>query len=199
SPQGWQWCRETGALAPANWQRTASGWVVRWMNQREPLRSDLPVTHVCYWEAEAFSRWAGKRLPTEIEWEKAALWDPIEGAARLFPWGNTPPDRSRANLDQLSFAPAPIGAYPEGRSAYGVEQAVGDVWEWTSSDFMPYPGFTAYPYKDYSEIFFDGSYKVLRGGSWATRPGVARGTFRNWDFPMRRQIFSGFRCAKDPF
>ncbi|MEJ2086081.1 MAG: SUMF1/EgtB/PvdO family nonheme iron enzyme, partial [Acidobacteriota bacterium] len=78
SPQGWQWCRETGALAPANWQRTASGWVVRWMNLREPLRSDLPVTHVCYWEAEAFSRWAGKRLPTEIEWEKAALWDPIE-------------------------------------------------------------------------------------------------------------------------
>lgn len=197
SRSGWQWRLEAEAIAPANWRRTSSGWVVRWMNREERLRPELPVTHVCYWEAEAFSTWKGKRLPTEEEWEKAALWDPSEGAARVFPWGSAPPDSSRVNLDQLGFGPAPIGAYPEGRSAYGVEQLVGDVWEWTSSDFVAYPGFSAYPYKEYSEIFFGDSYKVLRGGSWATRPAVARGTFRNWDFPMRRQIFSGFRCAKD--
>jgi iron(II)-dependent oxidoreductase len=196
SQEGWQWRSDSGAQAPANWQKDDGGWLARWMDRLEPLRHDLPVTHVNFWEAEAYSRWAGKRLPTEMEWEKAALWDAEKGEARPFPWGAQPPTRVRANLDQLGFGPASVGAYPQGASAYGVEQMIGDVWEWTSSNFIPFPGFEAYPYAEYSEIFFGDAYKVLRGGSWATRPAVARGTFRNWDFPIRRQIFSGFRCAR---
>ncbi len=196
SEEGWRWRCDTDAESPANWKHLDGAWVTRWMDRSEPLRPDLPVTHVCYWEAEAYCRWAGKRLPTETEWEKAALWDEARGEARLYPWGSESPSGSRANLDQLGFGPAPVGAYPRGASAYGVEQMLGDVWEWTSSKFSPYPGFEAYPYDEYSKIFFGEAYKVLRGGSWATRPAVARGTFRNWDFPIRRQIFSGFRCAR---
>jgi gamma-glutamyl hercynylcysteine S-oxide synthase len=156
-----------------------------------------PVMNVTYWEAESFARFAGKRLPLEAEWEKAALWDPDRGEARTYPWGNEPATPERANLDQLAFGPAEAGAFPAGVSAYGVHQMVGDVWEWTSSDFRAYPNFHAYPYREYSEVFFGPEYKVLRGGSWATRPAVARGTFRNWDFPIRSQIMSGIRCARD--
>ena len=111
--------------------------------------------------------------------------------------GEAPAGPSLANVDQLGFSPAPIGAYPAGASAYGLEGLVGDGWEWTSSDFTGYPGFAAWPYREYSEVFFGPEYKVLRGASWATRPAVARGTFRNWDYPIRRQIFAGFRLAQD--
>lgn len=197
SQPGWNWVRETGAEAPGNWRRHQGVWLTRYMSREEEVRPDLPVVHVCYFEAEAYARWAGGRLLTEAEWEKAALWDPATLSARSYPWGDDYPDGRRANLDQLGFQPAPIGAFPHGASAYGVEQMLGDVWEWTSSDFTPFPGFTAFPYTEYSEIFFGSDYKVLRGGSWATRAAVARGTFRNWDLPMRRQIFSGFRCARD--
>ncbi len=198
SRAGWQWRAKSGAGAPANWRRGKGRWELRYMNREIPLPENRPVIHVCYYEAEAFARFAGKRLPTEAEWEKAALWDPVAGRARRFPWGDEPPTPERANLDQLAFEPAEVGAYPEGVSAYGVHQMVGDVWEWTNSDFRPFPGFAAFPYREYSEIFFGDEYRVLRGGSWATRPAVVRGTFRNWDFPNRRQIFSGFRCARDP-
>ncbi len=214
SPEGWAWREETGAEAPLNWRRGGRDgggrdgeWSVRFMNREGPVPVELPVIHVSYWEAEAYAAYAGKRLPTEAEWEKAALWDPESGAARRYPWGHVEPGShrshanhtiyTRANLDQLAFQPAPIGAYPAGASAYGVEQMVGDVWEWTSSDFTAYPGFEAFPYEEYSAIFFGSDYKVLRGGSWATRPAVARGAFRNWDYPIRRQIFSGFRCVRD--
>lgn len=197
STAGRRWRAESDVEAPANWSKVDGWWSVRHMDRQEPLRTDLPVVHVCFFEAEAYACWAGKRLPTEAEWEKAALWDPERAQARLFPWGDSPADCDRANLDQLGFQPAPIGAYPDGASAYGVEQLVGDVWEWTSSDFLAYPGFEPFPYDEYSKIFFGSEYKVLRGGSWATRGAVARGTFRNWDLPIRRQIFSGFRCAQD--
>jgi len=197
SAVGWDWRSQTDAIAPANWSRQGDGWQVRHMNRVEPLPANLPVVHVSYFEAEAFAMWAGKRLPTEAEWEKAALWDPAADRARLYPWGDTPPDPQKANLDQLTFQPAPVGAYPQGASAYGVEQLIGDVWEWTCSDFEAYPGFASFPYDEYSKIFFGPEYKVLRGGSWATRPAVARGTIRNWDHPIRRQIFSGFRCVRD--
>jgi iron(II)-dependent oxidoreductase len=198
--EGWELRETEGLGAPRHWRRAAGGgWEARFMDRVLPLPAvaDRPVAHVCYWEADAFARWAGKRLPTEAEWEKAALWDPAAGAARPWPWGEQPPTPERANLDQLGFAPAAVGAYPRGASAYGVEQLVGDVWEWTSTAFGGYPGFVAYPYDDYSKTWFGGDYRVLRGGSWATRPAVARGTFRNWDFPIRRQIFAGFRCAVD--
>jgi gamma-glutamyl hercynylcysteine S-oxide synthase len=197
SEAGWRWRQETGAETPGNWLWSDGAWHARFMDRLLPLPQGKPVVHVCFHEAEAYARFVGKRLPTEAEWEKAALWDPEAERPRPYPWGSEPPTPERANLDQLAFEPAEAGAYPDGASAYGVEQAVGDVWEWTASDFTAYPGFAAYPYPEYSQIFFGSDYKVLRGGSWATRPAVARGTFRNWDFPIRRQIFAGFRCAQD--
>jgi iron(II)-dependent oxidoreductase len=153
--------------------------------------------HVSWYEADAYARWADKRLPTEAEWEKAASWDPETETKRLYPWGDEAPTLECANLDQLAFSVAEVGAYPQGASAYGVLGLIGDVWEWTASALYAYPGFEAFPYREYSEIFFGPDYKVLRGGSWATRPGAIRNTFRNWDFPIRRQLFCGFRCARD--
>ena len=197
SVAGRRWLEESRAEAPKYWFRTADGWMTRVMDRSGPVRADHPVCHVCYHEAEAFARWAGKRLPTELEWEAAASWDPDTGRKRRYPWGDEPPSRELANLDQLGFGTAALGAYPRNRSPIGCSGMIGDVWEWTSSDFRSWPGFEAFPYREYSEVFFGDEYKVLRGGSWATRPGAVRNTFRNWDYPIRRQIFSGFRCARD--
>jgi gamma-glutamyl hercynylcysteine S-oxide synthase len=196
SEAGWHWVQEEEARAPLSWRSQGAGWRVRSMDRESPPRPGVPVCHVCWHEADAYARFVGKRLPTEAEWEKAALLDPGSGVSRPYPWGDEPPTPQRANIDQLVFGPGANGS-PGGASALGVEQMVGDVWEWTASDFLPYPGFRAYPYPEYSEVFFGSEYKVLRGGSWATRPAVARGTFRNWDYPIRRQIFAGFRCARD--
>ncbi len=163
-----------------------------------PLRPNAPVVHVCFFEAEAFARWAGKRLPTEAEWEKAARFDPAAPTAgRRYPWGDDDPTALHANLAQRHLEPADIGAYPDGASPLGVHQMVGDVWEWTSSGFESYPGFAMFPYPEYSEVFFGGDYRVLRGGSFGTDPVAVRTTFRNWDHPIRRQIFSGLRLARD--
>ena len=197
SDAGWAWLRESGVAAPKHWRWEDGRWLTRSMDVVTPVTPGHPVCHVCYHEAEAFARWAGKRLPTELEWETAAGWDPATGSGRRFPWGSEPPTAREANIDQLAFGTAAIGAYPRGISPLGCHQMIGDVWEWTSSDFLPYPGFEAFPYREYSEVFFGAEHKVLRGGSWATRPGAIRNTFRNWDYPIRRQIFSGFRCARD--
>jgi iron(II)-dependent oxidoreductase len=194
SEDGWRWRRETsGSELPEFW---TPGRGVRRFGRSSALDGDEPVQHVCYHEAEAFARWAGKRLPTEEEWEKAASWGP-DNRKRRFPWGDDEPTEAHANIGQRHFGPAPAGAYPDGASAYGCHQMIGDVWEWTSSDFQPYPGYEWFPYREYSEVFYGTDYKVLRGGSWATHPTAIRNTFRNWDYPIRRQIFSGFRCAKD--
>jgi gamma-glutamyl hercynylcysteine S-oxide synthase len=196
SPAGWDWIEEEHLSAPKHWyQREPHSWWTERFGFDEPLSPDAPVVHVSFYEADAYARWAGKRLPTETEWEKAASWDPKTGTKRLFPWGNGPPTQEKANLDQLAFRPAEVGAYPAGKSAYGVLGMIGDVWEWTASDFTAYPGFESFPYREYSEVFFGPDYKVLRGGSWATRPDAIRNTFRNWDYPIRRQLFVGFRCA----
>jgi iron(II)-dependent oxidoreductase len=152
---------------------------------------------VSFFEAEAFAAWSGGRLPTEAEWEKVAAHDPATGGSRPWPWGFTPPGRARANLDRRRFGPAPVGSFPSGASAYGVEQLLGDCYEWTSCGFEPYPGYATFPYAEYSEVFFGGDWRVLRGASWATRSCVARTTFRNWDHPYRRQIFAGLRVAYD--
>jgi len=197
SEAGWAWLEEAAVDAPKHWTRRGDGWSTRTMDRERPLDPRRPVCHVGYWEAEAYARWAGKRLPTEAEWEAAASWDPERGAKRLYPWGNEPPDPRRCNLDQLLFDTTPVGAYPEGVSPIGCWGMVGDVWEWTSTDFHGYPGYRTFPYPEYSEVFFGDEYKVLRGGSWATRHGAIRATFRNWDYPVRRQIFAGFRCARD--
>ncbi|HLG93079.1 MAG TPA: ergothioneine biosynthesis protein EgtB [Acidimicrobiales bacterium] len=200
SPAGWEWRLASGARHPQFWHREGPGsWSLERFGARSELAGDEPVQHVCFHEAEAYAAWAGKRLPSEAEWEKAASWSP-SGAKRRLPWGDQPWElggQQRANLGQAHLGPAPVGAYPGGASAYGAQQMLGDVWEWTASDFLAYPGFCAFPYREYSEVFFASSYKVLRGGSWATHPLVARCTFRNWDFPVRRHIFAGFRCARD--
>ena len=167
------------------------------MDDVRSVAPDLPVCHVSYHEADAFARFAGKRLPTEQEWEVAAGWDAANNWMRAFPWGDDAATPNHANVDQLSFTPAPIGAYDQNWSPLGCYGMIGDVWEWTSSDFTPYPGYEMFPYPEYSQVFFGSEYKVLRGGSWATRPGAIRNSFRNWDYPIRRQIFSGLRCAKN--
>ena len=216
SPEGWAWrCRERLA-APLFWRRDGGGgWLRHRFGADEPLPLDEPVQHVCWYEAQAHARWAGRRLPTEAEWEKACAHDPATGRSRRFPWGDDPPTPERANLGHRATRPAPLGAYPAGASAYGVEQLIGDVWEWTASDFAAYPGFASFPYREYSEVFFRPragadpgtgapdpdqhfrGYKVLRGGSWATDASATRATFRNWDHPIRRQIFVGFRLARN--
>jgi gamma-glutamyl hercynylcysteine S-oxide synthase len=197
SEAGWRWLREARVSAPKYWERRDGTWCSRSMDLTGPVHPSHPVCHVCWYEADAYARFAGKRLPTEQEWEAAASWDPVTRSARTYPWGEEAPSRALANLDQLGFRTTPIGAYPRNVSPIGCSGMIGDVWEWTSSDFGPWPGYESFPYKEYSEAFFGTEYKVLRGGSWATRPGAVRNTFRNWDYPIRRQIFSGFRCARD--
>ncbi|MFL5498951.1 MAG: ergothioneine biosynthesis protein EgtB [Gemmatimonadaceae bacterium] len=197
SEAGRRWLAESGAFAPKYWTRDGNDWFTRSMDVVRRVDPTRPVCHVCYYEAEAFAAWDKKRLPTELEWEAAASWDPSSGGAREFPWGASIPDSSLANIDQLAFDTAPVGTYDRNVSPVGCYGMIGDVWEWTASDFSGYPGFRSFPYKEYSEEFFGSAYKVLRGGSWATRPGAIRSTFRNWDYPIRRQIFSGFRCARD--
>ena len=197
SDEGWRWLQEVDVSAPKYWANGPDGWTIRTMDLTRPLDPVRPVCHVCYHEAEAYARFAGKRLPTEAEWEAAASWDPTSSTRRIHPWGDQPWTPELANLDQLAFDTAPVGAYPRNISPIGCYGMLGDVWEWTASDFRGYPGFEAFPYQEYSEAFFGPEYKVLRGVSWATRPGAVRVTFRNWDYPIRRQIFSGFRCARD--
>ncbi len=195
---GWAFITGNGIVAPKHWEQAADGvWSTRSMDHIEEVNPRRPVVHVCWHEAQAYCRFVGKRLPTEAEWEKAASWDPASGAQLIYPWGDQEPTHLHANLDQRGFMAAEIGAYPAGGSPVGCQQMIGDVWEWTASDFAPYPGFAVFPYDEYSKVFFSPDYKVLRGGSWATRPGAIRNTFRNWDYPIRRQIFSGFRCARD--
>ena len=199
APEGWDWKREAGLVAPQHWRRDGAGWVRQRFGQIEAVPAAEPVQHVCWYEADAFARWAGRRLPTEAEWEKAAAWDPVSGESRRWPWGDDEPGSADdlANIGQVHLGPAPVGAYPRGASAVGCHQMMGDVWEWTASTFSPYPGFVAFPYREYSEVFWGDTYRVLRGGSWATDPAACRTTFRNWDLPIRRQIFAGFRCARD--
>jgi gamma-glutamyl hercynylcysteine S-oxide synthase len=194
SARGWAHRTEAGLERPMYW--TAEG-TRRRFGVEEDVPPDEPVQHICYFEAEAFARWAGGRLPTEAEWEKACAWDPAARARRRWPWGLAPPSADLVNIGGLGLRPAPAGAFPDSASAYGAEQMIGDVWEWTSSDFAPWPGFTPMIYRDYSQPFFGGDYKVLRGGSWAVAPTTIRPSFRNWDYPIRRQIFTGVRLVWD--
>ncbi len=194
SPRGWAHRMDAGLERPKFWSHDGTR---RRFGVEEEVPPDEPVQHVCYFEAEAFATWSGGRLPTEMEWEKACAWDPVTGARRTWPWGSAPPTDDVANLGGAGLRPAPVGAYPGSASAYGAEQMIGDVWEWTSSDFAPWPGFTPMIYRDYSQPFFGGDYKVLRGGSWAVARSTIRPSFRNWDYPIRRQIFTGVRLAWD--
>jgi gamma-glutamyl hercynylcysteine S-oxide synthase len=195
---GWEYRRRAELTAPLFWSRDSDGcWWRRSFGNLIPVEADEPVVHVCLYEAQAYAAWAGRRLPTEAEWEKAARWDPVSQRSRRYPWGDEDPTPERANLGQQHLRPAPAGSYPAGASPHGVHQLIGDVWEWTSSTFGPYAGFEVFPYAEYSKVFFGTDYYVLRGGSFGTDRAACRGTFRNWDYPIRRQIFAGFRTARD--
>jgi gamma-glutamyl hercynylcysteine S-oxide synthase len=196
SDEGWAWKEQYDITRPGCWTAELDA---QWrLGTLEALDPHQPVVHVSWFEADAFARAHGARLPTEFEWEKAATWDQERGEALAYPWGGDAPAAGvHANVDHLSLGPAPAGAYGAGASPSGCLGMIGDTWEWTSSHFAGYPEFTPFPYKEYSEVFFGSDYRVLRGGSWATRARVITPTFRNWDYPQRRQIFSGFRIARD--
>jgi iron(II)-dependent oxidoreductase len=194
SDRGWAHRVQAGLEGPKFWNGDGSR--VRF-GIEEAIPPNQPVQHVSYYEAEAFAAWSGARLPNEVEWEKACAWDPAVNKRRTWPWGSSAPSAGLANLGGTGLRPAPVGAYPASKSAYGAEQMIGDVWEWTSSDFQPWPGFRPMIYRQYSQPFFGQDYKVLRGGSWAVAASTIRPSFRNWDYPIRRQIFAGVRLAWD--
>jgi iron(II)-dependent oxidoreductase len=200
SEQGWQWRESAAAEHPVYWQRESNGqWRRRHFDQWVRLEPDRPVLHVNWYEAEAYCHWAGRRLPTEVEWEVAASAE-LDGSTlssrkRRLPWGEKPPTSDHANLDWQAMGCVDVGACPAGDSAVGCRQMVGNVWEWTSTDFLPYPGFVLDPYKEYSQPWF-GDHKVLRGGCWTTRARLLRNTWRNFYKPDRRDVWAGFRtCA----
>lgn len=184
SQTGFAWARREGLEHPLYWVRDGEQFLRRRFGKLEPLPLEEPVQHIAFYEAEAYASFRGKRLPTEAEWEFAAK-SAVREASDL--WQDEHPQR---------FAPAPVGTHPEGASEAGVEELFGGVWEWTATSFDSYPGFIAFPYREYSQPFFDGKSRVLRGGSWATHPSAMRASFRNWDFPIRRHLFAGVRCAR---
>ncbi len=199
STEGWNWRQAENPAHPVYWKREAPGrWLERLFDRWLPLQPELPVIHVNWYEAEAWCRWAGRRLPTEAEWEMAAASGPGPGAAkRGYPWGDAPPDPACGNLDWAAGGRLPVDALSAGDSAFGCRQMIGNVWEWTADTFHPYPGFVRDPYKEYSEPWF-GHRKVLRGGCWATRSHLIRNTWRNFFTPDRRDVLAGFRtCARE--
>jgi ergothioneine biosynthesis protein EgtB len=197
--EGWAWRQAAQAMHPAYWKPDGSGgWRVRRFDRWEPLPPDQPVVHVNWHEANAWCRWAGRRLPSEAEWEFAATMRP-DHDGRLtkarYPWGDETPTADRANLDGFALGCADVAAFPAGNSAWGCRQMLGNVWEWTADVFGPYPGFAPDDYKEYSEPLF-GQTRMLRGGAWMTRSRMATSTYRNYFGPERRDIFAGFRtCA----
>ncbi len=202
SDEGWAWREQAQAEQPVYWQREPDGgWCVRYFDQMRPLEPFLPMIHVNFYEANAYCAWAGRRLPTEAEWELAASGQPtfdgrsFNGVKRRFPWGNDCPTPDRANLDSVSLGTIDVRALPQGDSAFGCRQMIGNVWEWTADTFEAYPGFEIDPYETYSAPSF-GQQKVLRGGCWVTRARVIRNTWRNFYTPDRNNIFAGFRTCR---
>jgi len=183
SEAGWQWLQHHPVGKPLYWSDN-------------PEWEDHPVCGVSWYEAEAYANFVGKRLPTESEWEKAASWNPELEQRCTYPWGEASPTSRHCNHDHWIGHTTPVDAYPAGRSAYGCEDMLGNVWEWTADWFTGYSGFKPFLYAGYSQVYFDGQHKVLRGGSWATRPWALRSTFRNWYHPGVRQILAGFRCVQ---
>ena len=200
SEAGWQWRETAAATHPVYWRRDTHGiWQCRSFDAWHALAPGEPVIHVSWFEADAWCRWAGRRLPSEAEWEFAATMRPGAGGSLVkgrYPWGDAPPAASHANLDGFSLVCVDVAAYPEGDNAWGCRQLIGNVWEWTADTFDPFPGFAPDDYKEYSIPLF-GETKVLRGGAWMTRSRMVTSTYRNYFGPERRDVFAGFRtCAR---
>jgi iron(II)-dependent oxidoreductase len=200
SVDGLKWRNESRAAHPLFWSPDENGkWCIRRFDQTIPLPAHEPVIHVCWYEAEAYAKWAGGRLPTECEWEVAALGErasdgTLAPTKRLYPWGDEPAGHTKANLDGYALGPVDVAAFPEGDSGFGCRQMLGNVWEWCADTFAPYSGFKPDAYEDYSQVLF-GNTKVLRGGAWTTRSRMMHGTYRNYFEPHRRNIFAGFRLV----
>lgn len=197
---GWNWREQTAATHPVYWiPDPAHGFLMRCFDKILPLRPDQPVVHVNWFEANAYCTWAGRRLPTEIEWETAALGEPdgerLAPAKRTYPWGEALPGPRRSNLDGFELGCIDVGALPDGDSAFGCRQMLGNVWEWTADTFAPFPGFRPDAYRDYSEAGFHET-RVLRGGAWATRGRLLSGRYRNFFGPERRDVIAGFRTVQ---
>lgn len=200
SNEGWKWLQSVQSDCPLYWKRDSKGrWLQRNFNQWDPISEYRAIIHVSWYEAEAFCRWSGRRLPTEVEWEVSASADSdgsnLSNGKRNQPWGDGIPISSQANLDWQAMGPVDVRSHSEGDSLFGCRQMIGNVWEWTATTFKPYPGFVPDMYQEYSQTSFH-TRKVLRGGCWATRPRLIRNTWRNFYPPSRRDVFSGFRtCA----
>jgi formylglycine-generating enzyme required for sulfatase activity len=195
---GWEKVNTEHWQAPLYWEQHDGEWMIRDFAGLHPVADKLneAVSHVSFLEASAYAKWAGKRLPTEAEWEKGATFSPAADHKREFPWGDSGPDASKGNLFENNlWGVAPIGAFPEGQSEYGCHQMIGDVWEWTISDYTPYPGFKS-DFDEYNDKWFVGQ-KVLRGGSFATPQIHIRSTYRDFFYPHERWMIAGFRCAQD--
>jgi ergothioneine biosynthesis protein EgtB len=194
---GWDLVQAQGWKAPLYWENNKDGrWVKKDFRGLHEIEPDEPVVNVSYYEADAYARWAGKRLPTEAEWEKAASWNENLQRKTMYPWGDAEPTPRHANLmESWIWSPTKIGSYPEGRSYYGCHQMVGDVWEWTSSEYVLYPGFMS-KFQEYTDKWAINQ-KVLRGGCFATPSKQIRNSYRNYFKPHERILFSGFRCAQD--
>ena len=193
---GWEKVKSEGWKAPMYWERDDKIWKIRDFLGKREINPNEPVCHVSYYEADAYCRWANKRLPTEAEWEKAACWDENGQEKRVFPWGNDAPTPDRCNLlESNRWACMDIGTYPQGSSPAGCQQMIGDVWEWTASEFTGYPGFRS-GFDEYNDKWF-ANQKVLRGGSFGTPEISIRASYRNFFRLDERWMFSGFRCAQD--
>ncbi len=197
--EGWAWREAAGAERPIYWRRGDDGWEARRFDRWQPLSPHRPAIHVNWHEARAWCRWAGRRLPTEAEWEAAAAGVPDgDGgrgdARRTYPWGEEPPSPERLNADWRAMDVVDVGALPAGDSACGCRQMLGNVWEWTADPFEPYPGFEPDMYREYSQPWF-GDHKVLRGGAWTTRSRMLRNTVRSFYTPDRRDVWAGFRTC----
>ena len=198
---GADWLHTSGATHPVYWRHDGDGWTRRHFDRWVPLEPARPVVHVSYWEAAAYCRWAGRRLPSEAEWEVAAGAEPgdvsFRDARRPAPWGDEDAGLEHANLDWRAMDTVDVGAHATGDSAFGVRQLFGNVWEWTASTFRPYPNFEQDAYRDNSWPWFAEGRKVLRGGAWATRARYVRTTYRNYFTPDRRDVLAGFRtCSR---